>query len=540
MGNKLLAIKFKYFIIYFVVLVSILILYMGVLWYKTKFNAKVTDQGFTILENSMILSSASGYLTNQASEYVSTGNRVHLENYLKELNVNKRIQKAIRVLEENQVPREIMQLIYDAAEEAKKTKELESTAFELFESGKKDAAKDIFISSKYVGSREIILNKLSKFNRQVIDLNYNHVHETTKSIYTSLTIMNVVLVLGGIFFMIVLRRFFTLLRKNLGQLNEFFHKVIDDGELSTNIPLIEGESQTAKLFQAANLFKKELTAIIHSVVNSSDQIFINNNNLSATMEQLSSTFSKEAERISSTAESINSIDEAVRETVVSLESSITIADNAGEYANNGKEEIKLLKTSMDKIKEDAEFLSNTINTLASSSTEIGNIVTVINDIANQTNLLALNAAIEAARAGEAGRGFAVVADEVRKLAERTQRATGEVTNIVSTLQNEANQAIEAMKIENTIIQEGVSHIESTEEVFNTIYSTIHDLTENVKDITQKMNVSYNAVQGVNANTQEISESVDESNSAVSNVVYIISDLLQRTESLKGSVEKFKD
>ena len=191
-----------------------------------------------------------------------------------------------------------------------------------------------------------------------------------------------------------------------------------------------------------------------------------NNQLASTMEELSATFSEQSHQVNDTAVSLDSMTETVKDAVTSLNNNQEIIDNTVKSANEGKKQLNDLKESMEKIHTDADSLSDTITNLANSSSEIGNIVTVINDIADQTNLLALNAAIEAARAGEAGRGFAVVADEVRKLAERTQKATSEVTNIVSTLQNEAITASSAMSKEAEKVKEGVQNIEQTENIFN--------------------------------------------------------------------------
>ncbi len=184
-------------------------------------------------------------------------------------------------------------------------------------------------------------------------------------------------------------------------------------------------------------------------------------------------------------------------------------------------------------------LSDTINKLLESSSQIGEILTVINDIADQTNLLALNAAIEAARAGEAGRGFAVVADEVRKLAERTTKATSEIENIISTLQNESERASQEMSSASISVTNGVEVIETTTTSFSKVVNGVSNVANTTYQLMEGFNIQHQTVQNVNDKTQVIASGIEESNAAVNEISITVDHLQERTEALKRLVGQFK-
>jgi methyl-accepting chemotaxis protein len=248
------------------------------------------------------------------------------------------------------------------------------------------------------------------------------------------------------------------------------------------------------------------------------------------------------EQAAQTAEVASAVEEMTK-TIIDTSSNVTSASeeskNASDSALLGTKKIGEAKSGINRIVASAEETGKIISTLAKRTDQIGEIAQIIDDIANQTNLLALNAAIEAARAGEQGRGFAVVADEVRKLAERTAKATKEIAETIKLIQKEAKDADNSMVEAGRSVKEGIKLNEEVENVLGEILAASRKTSDMISQVAAASEEQSGAAEQISKNLDSINTVSQESAQGIQQVARATEDLSRLTINLQEICTKFK-
>ena len=216
-----------------------------------------------------------------------------------------------------------------------------------------------------------------------------------------------------------------------------------------------------------------------------------------------------------------------------------MAQRSVQIAAKGAAIVRQTIQGMDSIRDQIQETSKRIKRLGESSQEIGSIVELINDIAEQTNILALNAAIQAASAGEAGRGFAVVADEVQRLAERSANATKRIETLVQTIQSDTNEAVSSMEQTTAEVVAGARLAEDAGLALGEIEKVSHDLADLIQSISAAASQQSAAATNISATMNVIQEITTQTSVGASQTAESIGNLAHLAGDLRRSVADFK-
>jgi methyl-accepting chemotaxis protein len=344
-------------------------------------------------------------------------------------------------------------------------------------------------------------------------------------------------------------------------------KRIASGDLTMEDLNIKTKDEIGKLAGSFNQMKANLRSLISEVTLSSQQVAASSTELTAsaeetsqatqniatTIQEVASGSEQQAVSTQETAKSMNQMASAVQQIAGNTEGMATSADEAAGIATDGRESIQKAVEQMNSINTTVTGLAEAARGLGKRSQEIEEMVHLITDIASQTNLLALNAAIEAARAGEHGRGFAVVADEVRKLAEQSANSAQQIVNLISTIQSDISSAIQGAEMATRETNSGIQVVTEAGASFDRIYNAVQTVSSQIEEVSAAVEqMSAGAEQVVQAidivsgiattsadNTQNVAAGTEEQLASMEEISASAGTLSKMAEQLQDTVAKFK-
>ncbi|MGF1726098.1 CHASE3 domain-containing protein [Photobacterium nomapromontoriensis] len=315
-------------------------------------------------------------------------------------------------------------------------------------------------------------------------------------------------------------------------------KKLAAGDLRVKV-INAGNNEVGALLNAMQTIADNLKQMIGSIAKTSEQLSESSLHLSTTLDQTGNGAKEQLNMTDQIAVAMNQMSISVQEVAQNAISAAQVASEADQEAQTGISVIEGTMGNIDKLDSEINQTSNQLSNLVEETNNIGKILDVIGGIAEQTNLLALNAAIEAARAGEQGRGFAVVADEVRVLAKRTQESTTEIQSLIERIQGGTQDVVGSMAQSTDLLQSTISSAGQSGEAFSAITQSISKLNDmNTQSASASEQQSVTAEE-VNRNMLTVNNISQESFDVTMSAVESCKELARLSETLHETVRKFK-
>lgn len=310
-----------------------------------------------------------------------------------------------------------------------------------------------------------------------------------------------------------------------------------EGDLTVNATV--SEDFTGAIADSINFAIDQMRNLVLAINTTADRVAQSSEQTQMTAVELAESSEHQAQEIAGVSAAINQMAVSIDQVSTNATESAAVAQRSVAIAHNGAEVVQRTIMGMNTIREQIQETSKRIKRLGESSQEIGDIVSLINDIADQTNILALNAAIQASMAGEAGRGFAVVADEVQRLAERSAAATRQIETLVKTIQADTNEAVASMESTTTEVVKGANLAKDAGEALEEVQSvsfTLADLIQSISNAAQQQAASAGHISNTMNVIQDITSQTSSGTLATARSVGRLSEM---AVELQKSVSGFR-
>ncbi|OIJ11647.1 methyl-accepting chemotaxis protein [Anaerobacillus arseniciselenatis] len=386
-----------------------------------------------------------------------------------------------------------------------------------------------------------------------------------ETIQETMTIFLIILIVAIIVIISTLIWYSRRMSKRLRKVSEVM-TAAGNGDFTKEIKK-DSEDEIGQLVHSFEEMKNNLNKLINGVINTSNDVASSSNILTHNSEQTSKateqianaiqevTFGteKQMENTNSVAAIAGEISVGMNQITTNIQSVTDASVEMSNSATQGNEVVKQAVQQMNLINTKTEDSSKVVGHLSSKTNEINQIISLITEVADQTNLLALNAAIEAARAGEQGKGFAVVADEVRKLAEQSGKSAQQISSLIIEIQEEATKAVDSMNDSSGAVKEGITIIHDAGEAFGTITSSVNGVSSQLEEVAagvEEVTAGVEDMVSMTTKVKEITEqsaeymqnvaaSTEEQTASMQEVAASAVKLTNISEELRQSVKVFK-